>query len=122
MRIFTMKNKITLLQLDEILPMVEYGIWLRVNGEANYISNNDIWNLILNKYGAWIVCDLHAEGPLNDGGEPHILVAIIENEKEEKPKEKPEHKLTKDDLVAPNTNNYRWFSWETITEEKKDGI
>lgn len=77
-----MKNKITLLQLDDILPMAEHGIWIRVNGQANYISHNDIWNLILSKYGAWIVSDLNAEGPLNDGGNPHVLVTITEDYKE----------------------------------------
>lgn len=118
-----MKNKITLLQLDDILPMAEHGIWIRVNGQANYISHNDIWNLILKKYGNWIVDNIDAEGPLNDGGNPHVEISIAEYYEEKKePKEKPEHKLTKDDLVMPNTNNYRWFSWETTTEEKKDGI
>ena len=117
-----MKNNITLNQLDEILPMVEYGIWLRVEGRANYISHNDIWNLILNKYGTWIVNNIDAEGPLNDGGSPHVEISIAEayEEKEETKKKQEEHKITKDDLVTPNTNNYRWFSWETLTEEKKD--
>lgn len=77
-----MKSKITLSQLDDILPMAEHGIWIRIDGEANYISNNDVWNLILNKYGAWIVYDLNAEGPLNDGGNSHVLVAITEDCKE----------------------------------------
>lgn len=109
-----MKNKITLLQLNEILPMAEHGIWLRIGGQANYISHNDIWNLILNKYGTWIVNNIDAEGPLNDGGDPHVEVSITEayEEKEETKKKPEEHKLTKDDLVTLNTNNYRWFSWE----------
>ena len=75
-----MTNKITLLQLDEVLPMVEYGIWLRVGSEANYISHNDIWNLLLDKYGSYIVNDLNVDGPLNDGGSPHIVVSIISPE------------------------------------------
>ena len=75
-----MKNKISLLQLDDILPMADYGIWLRVNGQTNYISNNDIWNLILNKYGAYIVCGINAQGPLNDGGNPHVEVSIMDSE------------------------------------------
>ena len=74
-----MKNKITLLQLDDILPMVEHGIWLRVEGQANYISHNDIWNLVLNKYGAWIVDNIDAESPLNDGGNSHIEVSITKD-------------------------------------------
>lgn len=78
-----MKNKITLLQLEDILPMVEYGIWLRVNGQANYISHNDIWNLLLNKYGAYIVSSIDVEGPLNDGGSPHIEISIMYDEHEE---------------------------------------
>lgn len=73
-----MKNKITLLELDDILPMADYGIWIRINGQANYISNNDIWNLILKKYGECIVSGLNTQGPLNDGGDPHIEVFIVD--------------------------------------------
>jgi len=75
-----MKNKITLLQLDDILPMADYGIWIRINGQANYISNNDIWNLILKKYGECTVSGLNAQGPFNDGGDPHIEVSIVKDE------------------------------------------
>lgn len=84
MRIFTMKSRITLLQLDDILPMAEHGIWIRINGKANYISNNDVWNLILKKYGEYIVYDLNAEGPLNDGGNSHVLVSITESKELDK--------------------------------------
>ena len=70
------KNKITLNQLERLLPIVEYGIWLRVNGQSNYISNNDIWNLLLKKYGDYNVDGINADGPLNDGGSPHLIITI----------------------------------------------
>ena len=75
-----MKSKITLLELDDILPMAEYGIWIKIHGQANYISNNDIWNLILEKYGDYIACFVDAEGPLNDGGDPHVSISLVSPE------------------------------------------
>lgn len=71
-----MKNNITLLQLENVLPMVEYGIWLRINGQANYITNNDVWNLLLKKYGNYLVDGIKPDGPLNDGGDPHLVITI----------------------------------------------
>ena len=83
-----MKREITFAQLAEVLPMAACGIWLNIDGRINYISDNDIWNLILEKYGKYKVDFLKADDAPNADEKQHIVVCIVDPEKAKRWEEK----------------------------------